>query len=160
MGIGAAALSAGMARAADWPTRPVTVVVPYSPGGNTDMMARLASQYLADKFGQPFVIENRSGGGGSVGAIAVARAQPDGYTLLFGASTQIINIPMLQKVSYDPQKDLVPISIFGAGPCFWAHRGRRMPSAKRAWSRAEAPVTQTGRHRFAPSNCFNISPAP
>lgn len=116
LGIGAAALSAGMARAADWPTRPVTVVVPYSPGGNTDMMARLASQYLADKFGQPFVIENRAGGGGSVGAIAVARAQPDGYTLLFGASTQIINIPMLQKVSYDPQKDLVPISIFGAGP--------------------------------------------
>ena len=94
----------------------MTLVVPYSPGGNTDMMARLAGQYLADKLGQPFVIENRAGGGGSVGAIAVAHAQPDGYTLLFGASTQIINIPMLQKVSYDPQKDLVPISIFGAGP--------------------------------------------
>ena len=118
LGISAAALCAatGVARAADWPTRPVTLVVPYSPGGNTDMMARLAGQYLADKLGQPFVIENRAGGGGAVGAIAVAHAQPDGYTLLFGASTQIINIPMLQKVSYDPQKDLVPISIFGAGP--------------------------------------------
>ena len=118
LGISAAALAGetGLARAADWPVRPVTLVVPYSPGGNTDMMARLAGQYLADKLGQPFVIENRAGGGGSVGAIAVARAQPDGYTLLFGASTQIINIPMLQKVSYDPQKDLVPISIFGAGP--------------------------------------------
>jgi tripartite-type tricarboxylate transporter receptor subunit TctC len=118
LGISAAALCAatGVAQAADWPTRPVTLVVPYSPGGNTDMMARLAGQYLADKLGQPFVIENRAGGGGSVGAIAVAHAQPDGYTLLFGASTQIINIPMLQKVSYDPQKDLVPISIFGAGP--------------------------------------------
>jgi tripartite-type tricarboxylate transporter receptor subunit TctC len=118
LGIGTAALSAatGTARASDWPTRAVTVVVPYSPGGNTDMMARLASQYIADKLGQPFVVENRAGGGGSVGAIAVARAQPDGYTLLFGASTQIVNIPMLQRVSYDPQKDLVPISIFGAGP--------------------------------------------
>jgi len=118
LGIGSALLSlaAGPARAADWPTRSVTVIVPYAPGGNTDMMARLASQYLADKLGQPFVVENRPGGGGAVGAIAVARAQPDGYTLLFGASTQIINIPMLQKVSYDPQKDFVPISIFGAGP--------------------------------------------
>jgi tripartite-type tricarboxylate transporter receptor subunit TctC len=118
LGVGAALLSAsaGRARAAEWPTRPVTVVVPYAPGGNTDMMARLVSQHLADKLGQAFVVENRAGGGGSVGAIAVARAQPDGYTLLFGASTQIINIPMLQKVSYDPQKELVPISIFGTGP--------------------------------------------
>ena len=117
-GAGAAALAAltGRARAAAWPTRPVTVIVPYSPGGNTDMMARLAGQYLASKLGQSFVIENRPGGGGSIGAIGVARAQPDGYTLLFGASTQIINIPMLQKVSYNPQKDFVPISIFGAGP--------------------------------------------
>lgn len=104
------------ALAADWPTRPVTVIVPYSPGGNTDMMARLAGQYMAEKLGQSFVIENRPGGGGSVGAIAVSRAQPDGYTMLFGASTQIINIPMLQKVAYDPPRDLVPISIFGTGP--------------------------------------------
>jgi tripartite-type tricarboxylate transporter receptor subunit TctC len=118
LGIGATLLSSAArpAGAAQWPSRSVSVVVPYAPGGNTDMMARLASQYLADKLGQPFVIENRAGGGGSVGAVAVAKAQPDGYTLLFGASTQIINIPMLQKVSYDPQKDLVPISIFGAGP--------------------------------------------
>ena len=118
LGLGAALLSSAArpARAAGWPARSVTVVVPYAPGGNTDMMARLVSQHLADKLGQPFVIENRAGGGGAVGAIAVSRAQPDGYTLLFGASTQIINIPMLQKVSYDPQKELVPISIFGAGP--------------------------------------------
>ena len=117
-GLGAAALSTaiGPASATSWPTRPVSVIVPYSPGGNTDMMARLASQYLADKLGQSFVVENRPGGGGAVGAIAVARAQPDGYTLLFGASTQIINIPMLQKVAYDPAKDFTPISIFGAGP--------------------------------------------
>lgn len=118
LGMGAALLSAASARASTvaWPTRAVTVVVPYAPGGNTDMMARLASQYMAEKLGQPFVVENRAGGGGSVGAVAVAKAQPDGYTLLFGASTQIINIPMLQKVSYDPEKELTPISIFGAGP--------------------------------------------
>ncbi len=115
-GAAALALTSKGARAGDWPTRPVSVIVPYSPGGNTDMMARLAAQYLADKLGQSFVIENRPGGGGSVGAIAVSRAAADGYTLLFGASTQIINIPMLQKVAYDPAKDFTPISIFGAGP--------------------------------------------
>lgn len=116
-GLGAAALSAatGPANAEAWPIRPVTVVVPYAAGGNTDMMARLSSQYLASKLGQPFVIENRGGGGGAVGAIAVSKARPDGYTLLFGASTQLVNIPMLQKVVYS-HKDFTPISIFGAGP--------------------------------------------
>jgi tripartite-type tricarboxylate transporter receptor subunit TctC len=92
------------------------VIVPYAPGGNTDMMARLASQYLSEQLGQAFVIENRAGGGGSIGAIGAARAAPDGYTLMFGASTQIINIPLMQKVAYDPHKDFTPISIFGTGP--------------------------------------------
>jgi tripartite-type tricarboxylate transporter receptor subunit TctC len=104
------------ARAAEWPARPITVVVPYAPGGNTDMMARLATRRMAERLGQSFVIENRPGGAGSIGAIGVARAAPDGYTLMFGASTQIINIPSLQKVAYDPDKDFVPVSIFGAGP--------------------------------------------
>ena len=118
LGLGAATISAATGpthAATEWPIRPVTVVVPYAPGGNTDMMARLSSQYLASKLGQPFVIENRAGGGGAVGAIGVARAQPDGYTLLFGASTQLVNIPMLQKVVYS-HRDFTPISIFGAGP--------------------------------------------
>ncbi|MPZ39332.1 MAG: tripartite tricarboxylate transporter substrate binding protein [Rhizobiales bacterium] len=117
LGFGAATLSAAAGRAStgEWPSRPVTVVVPYAAGGNTDMMARLSSQYLANKLGQPFVIENRAGGGGAIGAIAVSKARPDGYTLLFGASTQLVNIPMLQKVVYS-HKDFTPISIFGAGP--------------------------------------------
>ncbi len=116
--IGAAVFGATtlQARADDWPTRTVTVVVPYAPGGNTDMMARLASQYLSEKLGQSFVVENRAGGGGSLGAVQVAHAPPDGYTFLFGASTQIINIPLMEKVSYDPEKDFAPVSIFGAGP--------------------------------------------
>lgn len=113
----AAALVSGSERAlaTDWPSRPVTVIVPYAAGGNTDMMARLASRYISSKLGQSLVVDNRAGGGGSVGAIAVAKAQPDGYTLLFGAGTQIVNIPMLQKVVYS-EKDFTPISIFGAGP--------------------------------------------
>lgn len=117
LGLGAAALSAKTATAStgDWPSRPVTVVVPFAPGGNTDMMARLSSQYLSSKLGQPFVIENKGGGGGALGAIAVSRARPDGYTLLFGSSTQVVNIPMLQKAVYS-HRDFTPISIFGAGP--------------------------------------------
>src|ERR1700704_1361142 len=73
-------------RAADWPTRSVTVVVPFAAGGNTDMMARLGAQDLSTKFGQAFVVENRPGAGGALASGQVAGAAPDGYTLLFSAS--------------------------------------------------------------------------
>src|SRR2546425_2289232 len=73
-------------RAADWPTKPVTVIVPFGAGGNTDMMARLAAQHLSAKLGQSFVIENRPSAGGALGTGQVAAAAPDGYTLLFCAS--------------------------------------------------------------------------
>jgi tripartite-type tricarboxylate transporter receptor subunit TctC len=118
IGLGAALMAtAGRpASAADWPARPVKVIVPYSAGGNTDTMARLASQYLSEKTGESFIVENRPGASGEIGATAVARAEPDGYTLLFGASTQIVNLPMLRKVNYNPVKDLIPISILGVGP--------------------------------------------
>ena len=100
----------------DWPTRPVTIIVPFVAGGNTDMMARLAAERLSAKFGQPFVIENRGGAGGVTGAAQVARSAPDGYTFLFGAGSQLVLAPLLQKVIYDPDKDLIPITEFGTGP--------------------------------------------
>ncbi len=100
----------------DWPTRPVTIIVPFIAGGNTDMMARLAAERLSAKFGQPFVIENRGGAGGITGAAKVARSAPDGYTFLFGAGSQLVLAPLLQKVGYDPDKDLIPITEFGTGP--------------------------------------------
>jgi tripartite-type tricarboxylate transporter receptor subunit TctC len=99
----------------DWPTRPVTIIVPFIAGGNTDMMARLAAERLSAKFGQPFVIENRGGAGGITGAAQVARSAPDGYTFLFGAGSQLVLAPLLQKVGYDPDKDLIPITEFGTG---------------------------------------------
>jgi tripartite-type tricarboxylate transporter receptor subunit TctC len=102
-------------RAADWPNRPVTVVVPFAAGGNTDTVARILGQYLADKFHQPFLIDNRGGASGAIAAETVARAAPDGYTLLFGSTPQISVVPFMQKVNYDPMKDFVPISIFGIG---------------------------------------------
>jgi tripartite-type tricarboxylate transporter receptor subunit TctC len=101
--------------AADWPTRPVTIVVPFGAGGNTDMMARLAAQRLAAKFGQSFVIENRPSAGGALGTGQVAAAVPDGYTLLFAAASMIVLTPQLQKLNFDPMKQLVPITNMGTG---------------------------------------------
>jgi tripartite-type tricarboxylate transporter receptor subunit TctC len=103
------------AAATDWPTRPVSIVVPFGAGGNTDMMARLAAQHLSHTFGQSFVIENRPSAGGAIGAGQVATAAPDGYTLLFSASTAIVLTPQLQKLNFDPMKQLVPITNMGTG---------------------------------------------
>jgi tripartite-type tricarboxylate transporter receptor subunit TctC len=104
------------AQAADWPARPVTVIVGYAAGGNTDVMARMASRTLSEEFRQSFVVDNRIGAGGALAAAYVAQAAPDGYTLFFAASPQIAIVPRLQKVGYDPIKDFEPVSIFGTGP--------------------------------------------
>lgn len=104
------------AQAADWPARPVTIVVGYAAGGNTDVMARMASRTLSEEFRQSFVVDNRIGAGGALAAAYVAQAAPDGYTLFFAASPQIAIVPRLQKVGYDPIKDFEPVSIFGTGP--------------------------------------------
>ncbi len=101
--------------ATEWPAKPVTVVVPFGAGGNTDMMARLASQHLSATFGQSFVVENRPSAGGAIGTGQVAAASPDGYTLLFAASSMIALTPQLQKLAFDPMKQLVPITNMGTG---------------------------------------------
>jgi len=116
LAFGAAALAfAAPVRGADWPMRPVTVMVPFGAGGNTDMMARLGAQRLAAKFGQTFVVENRPSAGGAIAAGMVAAAAPDGYTLLFTPSTVINLTPQLQKLGFDPAKQLVPITNIGTG---------------------------------------------
>ena len=109
---------AGMhpALSADWPTRPVTIVVPFPPGGNTDSMARILAQKLSEKFGRNFVVENRPGASGSIAMADVKRATPDGYTLVFGAFQQISVLPQTEKVNYDPKTDFSYVSIFGEGP--------------------------------------------
>jgi tripartite-type tricarboxylate transporter receptor subunit TctC len=107
---------ASSAQATDWPTRTVTVVVPFAAGGNTDIMARVASQKLAEVFKQSFVVENRVGAGGAIAATYAAQAAPDGYTLFFAAAPQIAVLPNVQKVNYDPHRDFTPVSIFGTGP--------------------------------------------
>ena len=102
-----------------WPSKPVTIVVPFVAGGGTDLGARLLAQKLASRWGQSVVVDNRGGAGGVVGVDAVARARPDGYTLLVGnVGTQSINPVLYKKLPYDPDKAFAPISSIAELPFF------------------------------------------
>ncbi|HUA51064.1 MAG TPA: tripartite tricarboxylate transporter substrate binding protein [Candidatus Sulfotelmatobacter sp.] len=98
------------AAAADWPTRPVHVIVPYPPGGPADALGRLFAPKLEVAWGQPIVIENRGGASGSIGARVVAKAAPDGYTLLLHSAAVVINVALTSDPGYDPFTELTPIS--------------------------------------------------
>ena len=103
--------------AAAWPTKPVRIVVPFAPGGTTDILARAMAPELSKAFGQPFVVENRAGAGGNIGADIVAKSAPDGYTLLMGTvGTQSINKWLYTRMPFDPQKDFTPITMVAAVP--------------------------------------------
>ena len=107
---------AAPAAAQAWPQRPVRVIVAFAPGGNSDSIARIVCQHLTEVLGQSFVIENRGGAGGTIGAEMAAHAAPDGYTLFVAATPQMAITPHMQKVNYDPIKDFVPISNVGSNP--------------------------------------------
>ncbi|MFO1315710.1 MAG: tripartite tricarboxylate transporter substrate binding protein [Burkholderiales bacterium] len=106
------------ARAADaWPSRPVRIVVPFTPGGSTDILGRAIAQKLQEALGQPFVVENRPGAGGSIGATEVARAAPDGYTLLMGhIGTLAVNPSLYPNLAYDPRTSFVPVALVARVP--------------------------------------------
>jgi tripartite-type tricarboxylate transporter receptor subunit TctC len=109
--------AAPLARAQDYPAHPVTIVVPTGPGGGMEMVARLVAPKLEQRLGKPFVIENRPGAGTNIGAAAVARAAPDGYTLLMAtSSTMSINSSIYKSLPFDPIKDLVPVVLYARVP--------------------------------------------
>ena len=100
-----------------WPSKPVTLVVPFAAGGGTDIGARILAQRLSQMWGQPVVIDNKGGAGGNVGLEAVSRAKPDGYTLLIGnVGTQSINPTLYKKLNYNPDTSFVPIGQFAELP--------------------------------------------
>jgi tripartite-type tricarboxylate transporter receptor subunit TctC len=115
----AAASSAAYAQTADWPTRPVRVVVPFAPGGSNDIIARLLAPRLYEEFHQQFVVDNRGGAGGQIGAAITVRANPDGYTMIV-VSGSYAATPALQKLAYDPVKDIAPIAMVADGPMIMA----------------------------------------
>lgn len=117
------AVSAGMLAAApavqaegDWPERPVRMIVPYPPGGGTDIIARIIQEDLTKELGQTVVVENRGGAAGMIGTEAVARSDPDGYTLLFTLSSHTINPAIYKKLSFDTAKDFAPVSLVASLP--------------------------------------------
>lgn len=102
--------------AQDYPNRPIRMIIPFAPGGGTDIVARLIALRLADSLKQSIVIDNRAGGGGNIGAELAARATPDGYTLLVGSATILAVNPILAKVNYNPARDFAPITQLGSQP--------------------------------------------
>lgn len=101
----------------DWPARPLRMVVPFPPGSSPDLIARLISEPLAQALGQPVVIENRPGAGGNIGTGQVARAAPDGYTLLFTINGPLVTAPTLSRhLPYDPVRQLAPITLVATSP--------------------------------------------
>jgi tripartite-type tricarboxylate transporter receptor subunit TctC len=107
---------ASAAQDTSWPNKVVTFIVPFPPGGSVDPLARLVGSRLSASLGQQFIVDNRPGGSGSIGAAAAAKANPDGYTFLFVFDTHAVNPTLIPKVPFDTTKDLVPVMLVGTAP--------------------------------------------
>src|SRR6478672_507777 len=105
-----------MAQQEPFPTRPITLIVPFAPGGATDIVARLLAVHVGEDLGQSVVIDNRAGGAGNIGTHAAARANPDGYTLVLATTTQLINQYLSKSLPYNLFTDLVPIALIADAP--------------------------------------------
>lgn len=112
MGIGSAQAQAP----GDWPERPIRVLVPFAPGGVTDSIGRLSAEWLSKSLGQPVLVENRSGANGAIAAEAVARSAPDGYTLFTASASQMVMLPALTRLNFNPATDFAPVSIVASNP--------------------------------------------
>src|SRR5687768_15743230 len=127
------------AAAQDYPVRPVRVIDPFSPGGGSDVLARIAAQKLTERLAQTFVVENRAGGGGHIGADAVAKSRPDGYTLLVAGVPHAIGMTLYRKLPYDLAKDLAPVSQIATFPSLIAvHPSLPVKSVKELLALAKA----------------------
>ena len=108
--------AAAPARAAEWPAKQVSIIVPFSAGGSTDILARVVAQHLQIRFGKTFIVENKSGASGAIGSAAVAKAEPDGYTLLVGTGGSQVTSPLTMKASLFDPAELVPVALIAKLP--------------------------------------------
>jgi tripartite-type tricarboxylate transporter receptor subunit TctC len=106
----------GSAEAQPYPAKPVRVIVPFAPGGPTDVIARIVAQKLSENLGQQFVVENRAGAGGNIGMAAVAKAAPDGYTVLVSSSSIVVNPSLYANIPFDAVRDFAPVTYAAASP--------------------------------------------
>jgi tripartite-type tricarboxylate transporter receptor subunit TctC len=111
-----ASFTAGASLGQDYPSKPVRIVVPFAPGGSTDVLARLVGQKLGERWGQPFLVENRAGAGGNIGADQIAKSAPDGYSLLLGGVPHAISASLYPKLPYDLARDLTAIAEIASFP--------------------------------------------
>jgi len=114
--IAASGFAPGIAKAAGYPDRPIKIIVPFAPGGPTDIMARIVATHLGEAVGGTFIVENRPGAGGNIGMGIAAHSEPDGYTLLITSSAYVVNPGLYAKIPYDPYKDFAPIAELGTSP--------------------------------------------
>ena len=113
----ASMLHSGASMAQAWPSKPIRMMVPFPPGGSTDIVARIVAQKLSERLGQSIVIENRGGGGGTIGTAAVAKSAPDGYSLAVAStSTHVVAPGVYPKLEYDPVKDFAPVGLMAVSP--------------------------------------------
>src|SRR5215475_2926897 len=110
------ALSAVPAAAQNYPSKPIKMVVPYTPGSPVDVLARLVTQHVSARLGQPIVIDNRPGAGTTIGTKVAAESPPDGYTLLIGATSFVISAAMYPNLDYDPIKSFAPVAMLAVSP--------------------------------------------
>src|SRR5215472_8866814 len=115
--VGLALVAGPPVLAEDYPARPVTLVVPYTPGGSTEILSRLVGQRLEERLGKPVLVENKPGAGTVIGTTAVAKSAPDGYTLLMATPTPMaINLAVYRSLPYDPRTDFVPLALVARAP--------------------------------------------
>jgi tripartite-type tricarboxylate transporter receptor subunit TctC len=112
----AAAAPQLLAQTAPWPARPIKIIVPYAPGGLADVTARLIADNLSPRLGQPVTVDNRPGANGSIGTNAVAKAEPDGYTLALVVSSHVFGRALLPNLPFDPIKDFAPVTMTARTP--------------------------------------------
>jgi tripartite-type tricarboxylate transporter receptor subunit TctC len=136
-----ALFAAAAANAQPYPSKPVRIIASFAPGGGVDVMARLVAQELQKGLGQPFVVENRPGASGSIGADAVAKSAPDGYTLLAGGNPELTFMPVVNdKLPYDPQRDLAPLVLGANAPAVVvANPGSGIASMAQLMEQARSP---------------------